>query len=172
LVAGIDLGFLLRRPHSQSGRNIMATLNHIHRHPLAALAAALAVSFGAVSQAGAAGLACKPDIYVKNRKPASIKVLKLEYMVEGDPRRYPEALDNKRLAPGEEDHWSRVKLGEAAVNIWITQTRVQFKNDNSGAGDGYGPPKWSDWHTHTEGYKCQDGRNYAHYLDVGEDHDQ
>ena len=150
----------------------MSTLKLIRRHPLAALTAALAVSFAAVSQADAAGLACKPDIYVKNRKAASIKVLKLEYMVEGDSKPHAEALDNKRLAPNEENDWSRVTLGKAAVNNWITQTRVQFKNDNSGAGDGYGPAKWSDWYPHTEGYKCQDGRNYAHYIDVGEDNDQ
>jgi hypothetical protein len=66
----------------QSTSKVRVT-NTTHRRALIALAAALAVSFGATSQAGAAGLACKPDVFVENAKGASIKVLRFEYTVLG-----------------------------------------------------------------------------------------
>ena len=135
---------------------------NIKKTSLIALAVALAVSFGA-TPAGAGGLECEPDVYVENRKGASIKVLKFEYTVNGT--KHVESLVNKRLAPGEEEHWFGQKLSEAATGILITSTRVQYKNDNSGAGDGYGPPVWSDSHPHTPTYVCLAGRNYAHYID-------
>lgn len=147
------------------------------RRTLCTVAAALAVSFGALSQAHAANLACKPDIFAKNRKAAAIKVVGFEYTTKAtgegsksDPWR--ESLSNKRLAPGEEVDWNKVKLQHAAEDNWIRSTRVQFRNDTSGASnpsDAWGELVWSDWHDHNETYRCLTDRNYAHYIDIGDD---
>jgi hypothetical protein len=141
----------------------MSFLNLPRRHGLCAFVAALALPFGAPPQAAANDLACPADIFVMNRKGASIKVLKFEYTVRG--KTYTEGLDNKRLAPGEEEEWHSVKLQHAAIGNVISSTRVEFKDDNSGAGDGYGPPRWSAPHPHTDSYECIKGRNYAHYIE-------
>lgn len=137
------------------------TILKTHRHALATLAAALAVSFGAASPAVAARIECKPTIKVENKKPASIKVLKLEYTVLG--KAHDEGLDNKRLAAGEEDEWRSVRLQDAAIGNVISATRVQFKNDNSGAGDGYGPAVWSKSFPHS--FNCGDNHNYIHVIE-------
>ena len=50
---------------------------------------------------------------------------------EFDPWR--DSLSNKRLAPGEEDDWDKVRLQHAAEGNWIVSTRVQYRNDTSGA---------------------------------------
>ncbi|RZL89435.1 MAG: hypothetical protein EOP82_19810 [Variovorax sp.] len=138
-----------------------------HRGALAALAAALAMSFGAMPQASADGLKCRIDLYAKNRTPASIKVTRFEYTVRGNT--YTEGLANKRVAPGEEVDWDKVSLQHAAIGNVITSTRVEYKEDTSGVGspigDPYGPPKWSAPHTHTSNYPCATDRNYAHYID-------
>ena len=42
----------------------------------------------------------------------------------------------------------------------ISNTRVEYKQDNSGAGDGYGPPRMSGFFPHSTTYTCQDDRNY------------
>jgi hypothetical protein len=146
------------------------------RRTLCAVTAALAVSLGAMSQAHAADLACKPDIFAKNRKAAAIKVVGLEYTTQAtgkgsktDP--WPEALSNKRLAPNEEADWNKVKLQHAAEDNWIRSTRVQYRNDTSGASnpsDAWGEVVWSEWHDHTETYRCLTDRNYAHYIDIGD----
>jgi hypothetical protein len=163
-MAGIDLNFLTRRPHSHSRTNIMATLNSAHHHVLAGLTTALALSFGAVSQAGAADLACKPTIIVTNSKGASIKVLAFDYKVAG--KEETENLSNKRLAVGETEEWKSVKLQHAATGIDVTSTRIQFKNDNSGAGDGYGPVETSNWINRP--YFCTDGHTYPHTITVSD----
>lgn len=142
-------------------------LLNVRGRTLAAVAAALACSF-AVPQVGAGPMTCSPDVYVKNRKAASIKVLKFEYTVKGKSAK-TESLVNKRLAPGEEERWPTQNLSKADDGDVITSTRVQYKNDNSGAGDGYGPAKWSKDHPHSDGYYCMDGRNYAHYIDLDDD---
>ena len=138
-----------------------------HRGALVAIVAALAVSFGATPQAGAADLTCKPDVFAKNRKAASIKVTRFEYTVLG--RTYTEGLANKRLAPGEEVDWDKVRLQHAAIGNVITSTRIEYKDDTGGVGspigDPYGPPRWSDPHPHTSSYPCLTDRNYAHYIE-------
>ena len=150
----------------QSNLNVRVT-NTSHRYRLAAVAAALTVLFGAASPAVADGLHCTPDVFVKNRKGASIKVLKFAYQRKGEEPKV-ESLVNKRLAPGEQERWPSQRLSDAAPDHYIVQTAVQYKNDNSGAGDGYGPAVWSEWHPHTETYTCQAGRNYAHFIDIGD----
>jgi hypothetical protein len=149
----------------QSNLNVPVT-NTSHRYRLAAVAAALTVSFGAASQAGAAGLECKADIVAENKKDISIKVLRFEYEVLG--KTYTEPLANKRLAPGERETWPTQKLAHAANGNLITTTRLEYKDDTSGTGspigDPYGPPKWSDYHPHTPTYVCFNGRDY--YISV------
>ena len=138
-----------------------------HRGALIAVAAALAMSFGAIPQASADNLKCKIDVYTMNRKPASIKVIRFEYTVLG--KTYTEGLANKRVAPGEEVDWDKVSLQHAAIGNVITSTRVEYKDDTSGVGspigDPYGPPKWSKAHPHTSSYPCMTDRNYAHYIE-------
>ncbi len=139
----------------------MRSCNRIHRRTLAALATALATSFGAISPADAANIECKPNVRVTNKKGASIKVLKLEYTVLG--KAYNEGLANKRLAPNETENWPGQKLGHAATGIVVSSTRVEYKDDNSGAGDGYGAPHWSPAVTHT--YTCGPEHNYIHVIE-------
>lgn len=170
-MAGIGLGPFdaTGRIDNVSGRSIMTISKITRRLRLSAISAALAVSFGAATPPVFAGkLSCKADIFVKNRKAASIKVLRFQYIPEGKTDWETEALDNKRLAPNEEEEWHSVNLQNVASGVAIMKTRVEFKDDNSGAGDGYGPAKWSGVQEHTSGYKCLDGRNYAHYIDTGE----
>jgi hypothetical protein len=133
------------------------TVLHRRARALAPLAAALALGLGAASQAQAVP-ACKIDLVVRNDQPKSVKVLRLEYTVLGV--KHYEPLLNKRLAPGETEDWQNQALQHAAEGAYISNTRVEYKEDNSGAGDGYGPPKWSDYFPHTPGYLCYDDRDY------------
>jgi hypothetical protein len=152
----------------QSNLKVRVT-NTSHRYRLAAVAAALTVSFGAASQAGAADLNCEPDVVVENKKDISIKVLRFAYTVlnKSEPY-YVESLANKRLAPGERETWPTQKLKEAADGNVITHTWVEYKPDTSGVGspigDPYGPADWSDDHTHSLTYACFKGRDY--YVSV------
>ena len=125
-----------------------------------ALAAALALSFGATAPARANKLACKPNVRVTNQKGASIKVLRFLYTVGGTE--YSEGLTNKRLAPDETENWPSQTLQNAATGIVITSSRIEYKNDNSGAGDGYGPPVMSSPFPHS--YTCNASHNYIHVV--------
>jgi hypothetical protein len=184
-VAGKDLGSLCSGRIRHSRRNTMAFFHDMsaasaadpvtevdeqsrsnargakptQRRALVALAATLALSFGVTSQADAGDLKCEPDVFVKNNKATAIKVLRFEYTVLGKEEKV-ESLVNKRLAPGETEEWPTQKLKEAAEGNAIISTRVEFKNDNSGGGDGWGSPKWSLPHGHSESYKCFRGTNY------------
>ncbi|MBS0435008.1 MAG: hypothetical protein JSR75_08955 [Proteobacteria bacterium] len=126
--------------------------------------AVLACSVIAAVPAGAAGLACKPDVIVTNDKPASIKVLKFKYKTKvGGNTVFTEGLDNRKLAAnGETETWKSQKLGNAATGVVVTETAIEYKNDNSGSGDGYGPPKTSQWVTRT--YTCSDAHTYPHTI--------
>jgi hypothetical protein len=128
-------------------------------------AVAAAAAFAAMPQAQAADLACHPDIQVDNDKPIAIKVLRLEYTVNG--KTYTEGLANKTLARNEsgtqdEHTWKSQKLQHAAAGLPITATRIEFKEDNSGAGDGFGPPKWSKSFAHSG--TCQNSDTYRHAI--------
>ena len=119
--------------------------------------AALAVT-GFTQTAMAANLACKPDVKVVNNKPASIKVLNFKYKVSGDE--HTEGLNNRKIgANGDKETWKSQKLGHAAKDNVITSIAVDFKNDNSGAGDGYGPSTESAWFTQSGG--CNNDRTYT-----------
>ena len=148
----------------QSNLNVPIT-NNSHRYRLAALAAALTVSFGAASPAGAGDLECTPDVHVTNKKGASIKVLNFRYTVNGVE--HTEPLTNKRLAVGEQEHWHNQKLNHAATGIVITSSRIEYKDDTSGGGspigDPYGPPRMSRAFPHT--FTCTDEHNYNHDIE-------
>jgi hypothetical protein len=96
-------------------------------------------------QATAQSLKCKPFVHVTNNKPAAIKVTKFLYKVAGSNDVNTESLNNKRLAPRERGDWPHQTLKEAATGVVVTSTAVEYKNDNSGAGDGWGPPHESHW---------------------------
>ena len=134
------------------------------RWVMAGLAVAVsALLCNAATQATAAGLKCEPTVKVTNSKGASIKVLKFKYKVAGSTDTFTESLINKRLAPNETEEWPSQKLGHAATGIVITSTAVEYKDDNSGAGDGYGPPRTSDWFPHT--FTCGANHNYIHTVE-------
>jgi hypothetical protein len=110
------------------------------------------------SPAFAAKLACKPDVKVVNEKQASIKVLKFNYMVGSDD--FTESLNNRKIgANGDHETWKSQKLGHAAKGIAISKIAVEFKNDNSGEGDGYGKPTTTGWITQTG--TCDNDRTYT-----------
>lgn len=128
--------------------------------------AAVAAVLAAMPQAHAADLSCHPNIQVNNNKAIAIKVLRVEYTVSG--KAYEEGLANKVLARNEsgtqdEHTWKSQKLQHAAAGLPITSTRIRFKEDNSGAGDGFGPEKWSKSFPH--GGTCQDSDTYHHTID-------
>lgn len=122
-----------------------------------------AATLGLGSTAFAANLACKPDVEVTNKKPASIKVLKFKYKVAGSNTVHTEGLNNKKLAVNETEEWRSQKLGHAATGIVVTDTAVEYKDDNSGAGDGYGPVRSSPWFPHT--FTCGDNHTYKHTIE-------
>lgn len=106
----------------------------------------------------AANLHCRPDVKVVNEKPASIKVLKFKYKVNGDS--HTEGLNNRKIAAnGDDDTWKSQRLNHVAEGIAITDIAVEYKNDNSGAGDGYGPAVSTSWFTQTG--TCDNGRTYT-----------
>lgn len=107
----------------------------------------------------AANLHCRPDVKVVNEKPASIKVLKFKYKVNGgEPE--SEGLNNRKIgANGDDETWKSQRLNHAAEGIAITDIAVEFKNDNSGAGDGYGPAVSTTWLTQTG--TCNNNRTYT-----------
>ena len=119
-----------------------------------------AVSFGAASQA-TAQTDCQPDVFVTNNKPASIKVLNFRYTVNGTE--HTEPLANKRLQVKEQGYWPSQNLNRAATGIVITSSRIEYKDDNSGGGDGYGPPRLSRPFPHS--FTCGSNHNYFHTID-------
>ena len=154
----------------EHSRSEVRVTNTPHRRALVALAAALAVSFGAMQEASAAPN-CKPDIFVKNNKDKAIKVLRFKYKVKDRAGTFDEGLANKRLAPGETGDWDKVALQEAAIGNVITSTWVEYRDDTSGVGDPvgdpWGPARLSPEYEHDDGYECQTDRNY--WLGVDDD---
>ena len=128
------------------------------------LMAAMGLLVATAPRARAQRLACAPSIIAHNNKEIAIKVIRFKYKVAGDNTTWYEALDNKVLAAGEQDKtWRRVTLQHAARGIVITETAVEYKNDNSGSGDGFGAPVWSAWFPHT--YTCGDNHTYPHAIE-------
>jgi len=129
------------------------------------LCTAVVVALGGVAtSASADDLHCAPAVIVTNGKPASIKVLNFKYKTAtGGNTVFTEGLANKKLAANGEEHtWKSQKLNDAATGIVVTSTAIEYKNDNSGAGDGYGPPKTSKWITRS--YTCNDSHTYPHTI--------
>jgi hypothetical protein len=135
-------------------------MNTISR-TLVALAAFAAVSLG--NSASAAAVHCKPDVEVTNKKGASIKVLTFKYKIAGNPNAFTEGLANKRLARNEKEEWPSQTLNNAANGVVITSSAVEFQNDNSGSGGGYGPRQTSAWHPHS--FECGGNHTYKHTVD-------
>jgi hypothetical protein len=126
---------------------------------------ALAVSFSSPTDVGAAKLACKPDVKVKNKESRAIKVLRFGYKADGEDR--AEGLDNKKLAPGEEETWKTQKLQHVAEGNPILEIRIEYRRDTSGDGKGisdpWGKATWTEWYPQTG--DCTDGRDYQ--VEVG-----
>jgi hypothetical protein len=138
--------------------------NTTPRRALVALAAALAVSFGATSPAGATNLACKPTVTVTNLRPggsAAIKIVNFQYKVDihGDEI-FTEGLVNKILTDGDRfEDWPSQTLQDAATGNKITQTAVGFRVDN---GRGWGSLLTSAWFPHS--FLCGDEHTYKHEI--------
>jgi hypothetical protein len=143
-----------------SGRN--AALERRREMSKSSLGLFMVAAIGLVAvtapSASAANLKCKPTVKATNNKQAAIKVTKFKYKVAGGNEIYTEGLVNKRLAPGETEDWPSQTLGHAATGVVVSSHAVEYKNDNSGAGDGWGPPQTSAWITRT--YTCNDNHTY------------
>ena len=135
----------------------MNFLNTTRRHLLTALAAAVAVSFGATSPA-VANVKCKPNVKVTNLKGASIKVINFNYKI-GNNTIHTEGLTNKILSPNETENWPSQTLNDAATGVVITSTAVDFQDDN---GPGYGPTQTSAWFPHS--FTCTNTHNYIETI--------
>jgi hypothetical protein len=143
----------------------------MNRHPLAAIAI-VAGAFGVMPHAEAADTTCKPSLFVDNDKPIAVKVLKVAYRVNGGAWQ-EEGLANKTLAKngsGKDDEhtWKSQKLQHVPRNNAITEIKVQYKEDNSGAGDGFGPAGWSTPSSHSG--TCQDSDTYHHTISANSVH--
>jgi hypothetical protein len=143
-----------------NGKSKINLLQKNQRRVLAILVAALAmaVSFGSKPQTAVAGVQCKPNVRVTNKKGASIKVLNFKYKI-GNSSIYTEGLVNKVLTPNETENWPSQTLGNAATGVVITSTAIEYKNDT---GRGYGPPVTSAWFPHS--FTCNDNHNYIHEI--------
>ncbi len=145
---------------------------------LTSLTIATIAAFGALPPAEAADTTCTPNIFVNNNKPFAIKVLKVAYRVNGGAWQ-EESLANKTLAKdtsGKDDEhtWKSQKLeGSGGLdgvpkNNPLTAITIQYKEDNSGAGDGFGPPGWSTPSAHSG--TCQDSDTYHHTIEANSAH--
>ena len=138
---------------------------------LTSLAIAAAAAFGAMSHARADNT-CKPDLFVDSDKPVAIKVLKVAYRVDNGPW-HEEGLANKTLAKntsGTDDAhtWKSQRLQGVPKNNPLTDITIQYKEDNSGSGDGFGPPGWSTPSSHSG--TCQDSDTYHHTISATSAH--
>ena len=145
---------------------------------LTSLTIATAAVFGALPHAQAADTTCTPSFFVNNNKPFAIKVLKVAYRVNNGAWQ-EESLDNKTLAKdtsGKDDEhtWKSQKLegsnglGGVPRNNPLTDITIQYKEDNSGDGDGFGPSGWSTPSSH--GGTCQDSDTYHHTISATSAH--
>jgi hypothetical protein len=139
---------------------------------LTSLAIAAAAAVGALSNAHAADTTCTPNLFVNNDKPFAIKVLKLAYRVNGGAWE-EEGLSDRKLAKntsGKDDEhtWKSQKLQHVPKNNPLNEITIQYKEDNSGAGDGFGPPGWSTPSAHSG--TCQDSDTYHHTISATSAH--
>lgn len=125
--------------------------------------AAIAALAGLALPASAAKVNCKPAVEVTNKKGAAIKVVKFLYKIEGNPNAKSEGLANKNLAREETETWPSQTLNFAANGVVITSSAVEYRDDNSGSGGGYGPVKTSAWHPHS--FKCGSNHTYKHDVE-------
>ena len=135
----------------------MTFLNTTRRHLLTALAAAVAVSFGATSPA-VANVKCKPNVKVTNLKGASIKVINFKYKI-GNNTIHTEGLANKVVDTKDTEDWPSQTLNDAATGVVITSSAIGYQDDT---GPGYGPTKTSAWFPHS--FTCNDTHNYIETI--------
>ena len=135
-------------------------MNAISR-TLVATAALAAMGLG--NAAFAAAVNCKPNVEVTNKKGASIKVLTFKYKIAGSSETFTEGLANKKLSANETEDWPSQTLNHAANGVVITSSAVEFQNDASGSGGGYGPRRTSAWHPHT--FECGGNHTYKHNVE-------
>jgi len=142
------------RPSRRAGRALVAAA--------ATLAASLAMVLAAPSSAGAKSLACNIKLLVKNGKARAIKVTRFAYKDAGG-KDYNEGLANKKLSPGEEEHWDNQRLENVAEGNQVAAIRVEYEDDTSGEGGWPGSPwgkaKWSTWVSQSG--DCKDDRAYT-----------
>jgi hypothetical protein len=121
----------------------------------------LLVSFGTTPQPAVAGVTCKPDVSVTNRRTdlSSIKVLSFKYKIGSDPKVYTEGLLNSVVNKNETEKWSNQWLGNAANGVVITSTAIEYKEDT---GSGFGSPKLSAWFPHS--FTCGTNSTYSHVI--------
>jgi hypothetical protein len=122
---------------------------------------ALLVSFGTTPQPAVAGVTCKPDVSVTNRRTdiSSIKVLNFKYRIGSDPKVYTEPLLNRVLNKNETEKWGNQWLSNAANGVVITSTAIEYKEDT---GSGFGNPKLSSWFPHS--FTCGTSSTYSHAI--------
>jgi len=109
-------------------------------------------------QATADSAKCRPNVRATNNKPTAIKVTKFKYKVAGSNEVFTESLVNKKLTSGETENWPSQTLRYATKGVVVSSTAIEYKNDTSGAGDGWGAPVTSNWFDHT--FECGDNHNY------------
>jgi hypothetical protein len=108
----------------------------------------------------AAKLSCKPDVTIYNHKGGSIKALNFKYKVAGDDRVFTEGLNNRKIgASGDHETWKSQTLKGAADGVTITSIAIEYKDDNSGNGDGYGKREESSWFSQSGA--CNNNRTYT-----------
>ena len=99
-------------------------------------------------------------------------MLKVAYRVDNGPW-HEEGLANKTLAKntsGTDDAhtWKSQRLQGVPKNNPLTDITIQYKEDNSGSGDGFGPPGWSTPSSHSG--TCQDSDTYHHTISATSAH--
>ena len=116
----------------------------------------------AATNAGAASLACKPDIKFKNLRATALKVVQFGYKDE-DGDVHSEGLANKKLARDEDHTWNNQKLQHVAEGNPVTAIRFRLRDDTSGQSSPsspWGNRYWTMWYTRSG--DCTDSTTYYH----------
>ena len=116
----------------------------------------------ATTNAGAAGLACKPDVKFKNLRATALKVVQFGYK-DGDGDVHSEGLVNKKLARNEAHTWKNQTLQHVADGNPVTAIRFRLRDDTSGQGNPsspWGSRYWTLWYTRSG--DCTASTTYYH----------
>jgi hypothetical protein len=142
------------------------------RFAMAGLAwATIAVVCLGVTQVNAANLKCKPNVEVINGKGAAIKVLSFRYTTSNGAEN-TEGLANDKLSAKvtqgtkktDRHTWKNQTLGDVAEHNPITSTRIEYRDDTSGTGNGpWGTPHFSD--PFPQAGDCLNSHTYSHTIE-------